>query len=822
MKKTTKLLGIVLCLTMLLTALPIVSFAAIEPSFSVNVNFDTAFEIPQWVKFQGWYHNETFFDKTTQLNKKSTFAVENGALHIHRDSTESCGASIGYKLQDSKHPLNKGIVTVKADLKMTGGGELNGTSNGSIYSTLFGVGNNSWASSLAAHNATNLRPFSFNESTTFSSTFNTDEWCTITGVYDYTAKTITVTYQPKNGEARTVSAELTDTEGIKYVSFGAACTNIELDYNTKADVDLYIDNFSVTQVLNPEVSSMNVTEGEKGVYLNKTFSIDFATAIDAATKDNIKLSKADGTVVDADVAVSGTNVTLVPKTVLEPLTKYTLTVPNTVTSEGVAVAAKSVNFYTGRLTKANGYSADFDDFTVEESAGVGAIMNTLNKSKMTDWKTAIGIGNGDYIWYTGTEGGRDENDANFKYKDVAATPMFGGDYNNVSIENGKLKMWRKIAAPEGQNTTQNGFRIALNNPDNFEETTGLIESGIVNIHFDMELDRTFSGWYNTSWIEIAGRDKTVTSGDPNRTLFKLNAQNSSLYFQGVNEGDSWNVTQIKSDFVAGSYSFDFEINLDTDTVTVKINDVVCVTDGKINDWPLNALAINHNAEWQKTTKNADGTPIEWTMTLDNIAIEPVSAPSVMQTAITGFNKNQVVVDFDSLMTAPTGEITMTNGTDSVNVSAALADNGYQYILTSESELADGEYTITIPAQTAESGLTSEATTVTYTLQTGGNDKIAISDYNLTGAVTAGGAVKVSAGFTNKTETAQKPWLGLALYDKDGKLVKVAIGEKELEGNATATASASFIVPDDIEEGAYIRVFAWEAGANMVPLCGAIQ
>lgn len=821
MKKTTKLLGIVLCLTMLLTAMPIVS-SAIEPSFLVNETLDTTFEIPQWVQYQGWYHNNAFVDKETSEAKKSYFEVKDGALHIHRDSTEKCDASIGYKLQDPSYSLNKGIVTVKADLKMTGGGKLNGTSNGSIYSGLFAVGNNSWGSTLATHNATNLRPFGYNDSTTFSSTFNTDDWCTVTGVFDYTAKTLTVTYQPKDGEAQTASTEITDTEGIKYVSFGAACTNIELDYDAKSDVDLYIANFSVTQVLNPEVSSMNVANGEKGVYLNKTFSIDFATAIDADSAKNITLNKADGTVVDADVTANGTNVTLAPKALLEPLTQYTLSVANTVTASDVAVVAKSVSFYTGRLVKANGYSADFNDFTAEESATVGAIMNTLNKSKMTDWKTAIGIGSGNYIWYTGTEGGRDENDANFKYKDAAATPMFGGDYNKVSIENGKLKMWRKIAAPEGKNTTQNSFRIALNDPNDFEQTAGLIESGIVNIHFDMELDRTFSSWYNTSWIEIAGRDKTVTSGDPSKTLFKLNAQNSNLYFQGADEGTSWNAKLIKSDFAAGSYSFDFEINLDTDTVTVKINDVACVTDGKINDWPLNALAINHNATWQNVTTNADGTPIEWTMTLDNIAIEPVAAPSVLQTAITGFNKNQVVVDFDSLMTAPTGDITMTKGSDSVAVTAALADNGYQYILKSEAELADGDYIITIPSQTAASGLTSEATTVTYTLKTGGNDTIAISDYNLTGTVTAGSAVKVSAGFTNKTETAQKPWLGLALYDKDDKLVKVAIGEKDLTGNETATASASFIVPDDIEEGAYIRVFAWEAGANMVPLCKAIQ
>ncbi len=795
MKKTTKLLSVLLCLAMLISAMPCVSFAA-EP-FSASDDFSTTSSIPNWVAAKGWYHNNSFEGKT-----HSSYEIVDGMLHIKKNANESGNGIIYYKAQETT--LNSGIITVSADIKIEGGGAI----PGGVYSTAF---ISSGPKMIAGTVGTQLKAEQFNSGTgqVLSNEFNDGKWYTIKAVFNYTTGKMYVSYIPQGETTGVISNEFdfNKATALNYVSFAPAFTNLNtVTYADKSDIDFYIDNFSIIQEFAPEVTDSSVKDGDTDVYLNDSFSLYFTKAINAESAKNITLESKAGAV-SANITVDGTKVTIDPVSALQPVSTYTINVPATVTdTNGTAVTAKTITFTTGRVAETTGYVANFEEFDGTES--VGTIMGTLNEYKAEpDWITQYAVNGSKYIRYPADNyptsyGGYIETANSMRWGQNAANPyILDGTDNRVYVKDGKLNLERNFTVPSTATdvTTHDGriFAIMAGKTENY------IKSGGVHVKFDLNLKTSFSGLYNTSFINFVG-------------LFSMGVNGSKLFFKGPDQ-ETWQTLALLTNFGTGLYTFDFMVDLDSNKVLVNINGTdygpYTITDSANGFYSLN---FSHTASQVKAATELD-------FELDNISIIPVGTPKVLETEISGFEES-ITVDFDQLMTAPSGAITVTDSVGgTVDCAVALAENGYQYVITPASgTLPAGVYTVTIPVQTAANGLKTAETTVTYTRQASNSAVLEVADCKVYGELSANSAIKVEATFKNISADAQKPWVGVALYDASGNIKKIACGEIDIAAGEKGTAEVTFKAPEDAGQNAYIRVFAWDAIASISPVCHDIR
>ena len=64
---------------------------------------------------------------------------------------------------------------------------------------------------------------------------------------------------------------------------------------------------------------------------------------------------------------------------------------------------------------------------------------------------------------------------------------------------------------------------------------------------------------------------------------------------------------------------------------------------------------------------------------------------------------------------------------------------------------------------------------------------------------------------------QKPWIGIALYDANHKLLNIAAGTDDFKAGALKSVMANLTVPSDVSEGVYVKIFAWENISGIKPL-----
>lgn len=626
-----------------------------------------------------------------------------------------------------------------------------------------------------------------NTTPAFDNTYADGEWHYFKIILDYNNMKYTVTVD------QTTSAE--------YMLAKEDVRTLEFRYGDSSDFTVYMDDLKVEQksFAAPKLSSSSVSNGATGVSAaGGSITFNFSDAMDLTTAQNIKLYKGSesGTLVTGTTVSVSENIVTLSYPKLDNSTLYTVVIPGTVKSANdVAFAGEVISF----VTKSAGLDVniDFENISVDTTGlnsvqKIGALNEAISKKYGI---TSSFSNNWQQIRYDDpdaeTMGGY--NASHSKWNDVNLNGKA-----SISVENGRLKLFRS------KDYTQAGVYYALFvDPNYMGDATQKIEDGIVNLSFDLE--------YET-------KPKSSQFIQFNQDSFKIYlAHGSTTSVYQVGSWGSGGDVSLWKDYTNVKTHFDLKFDLTGDTGTV-----TTAVDGYATPKTVNLT----NKLFDRVLFYIDqNTSNDVTYYLDNIKISQIAQPTVDVSVADGAadvsTVDNIGLTFNALMKEDDiKNITVKDSGGSSAVFSLVSDfTGYKYSMRFHEPLKTSTaYTITIPELTSKDGLKTAAKTITFTTAASKPD-LYISSYAVTGAdaLEANGTVKVEAVFNNSSDAALNAWLGIALYSASDELLKIGYNDAEVVNGTPQTVEASFTVPADIADGAYIKIFAWNGADLLKPI-----
>lgn len=798
-KTSVKILAALISVLMLMSSVSLTSFAytltggSSYPFYNYRMieNFDNiaTTSIPKF-KTQGWYHNDTFKSLTS-----SKFEIADEKLHFFNSGSESNMGQLFWRIgrfaDNVDKPLDRGLVEFGFDFKIVGE-DFTADNVESVALVTFGG-----QTVVCAYGSSLYTGRDKETSTLLTDNLKSGQWYSVVlGMNMDAGKT---EYMYFNGDyvedVKTTNLSVLYKDVSKATYFGLS----PHFKNAAKDTDIYFDNMYITQHT-AEIVSSSVTDGETGVIPGAPISLEFSEDITEESAQGITLSK-DGVLVEGtSVSVSDTTV-VISHPLLADFSQYVITIPDTVCSDFISKKEEStITFTTGRGPKTY-YNVDFENITEAQNATTGTLMQTLTKKTGLSWQYGLNGG----VFRIG-DASKDTMDGARWNQDPSMPFILDGTDSFVKVIDGKLVMQNSNKFPEGITSPDRRYmRFVLP-----KEVT----SGIVKVKLDYESP------IHTHIGSLTGfMQELVSCGD----LQQLGYHNKKITYWDAEKtvtNDKWNSTCLKYNnantlFEGEQHKFDITLDLDNNISTV-------IFDGKVHkNLPINPNGKLNQIMMYTTTIFDEQSPKNYytnTVKIDNVQIEIYDSPAVVNKEILDASvKDGFTLEFNTKMAEVTGITMADEAGNNVEFVGTLLPDGYRYTINPVNDLlVASNYTVTIPAQTTAEEFTMAAQTVKVFTELG-RDNLYLDSYKIAGDLIANATFSVEAVFGNGSEQLQKPWIGIALYDANHKLLNIAAGTDDFKAGALKSVMANLTVPSDVSEGVYVKIFAWENISGIKPL-----
>lgn len=798
-KTSVKILAALISVLMLMSSVSLTSFAytltggSSYPFYNYRMieNFDNiaTTSIPKF-KNQGWYHNDTFKSLTS-----SKFEIADEMLHFFNSGSESNMGQLFWRIgrfaDNVDKPLDRGLVEFGFDFKIVGE-DFTADNVESVALVTFGG-----QTVVCAYGSSLYTGRDKETSTLLTDNLKSGQWYSVVlGMNMDAGKT---EYMYFNGDyvedVKTTNLSVLYKDVSKATYFGLS----PHFKNATKDTDIYFDNMYITQHT-AEIVSSSVTDGETGVIPGAPISLEFSEDITEESAQGITLSK-DGVLVEGtSVSVSDTTV-VISHPLLADFSQYVITIPDTVCSDFISKKEEStITFTTGRGPKTY-YNVDFENITEAQNATTGTLMQTLTKKTGLSWQYGLNGG----VFRIG-DASKDTMDGARWNQDPSMPFILDGTDSFVKVIDGKLVMQNSNKFPEGITSPDRRYmRFVLP-----KEVT----SGIVKVKLDYESP------IHTHIGSLTGyMQELVSCGD----LQQLGYHNKKITYWDAEKtvtNDKWNSTYLRYNnantlFEGEQHKFDITLDLDNNISTV-------IFDGKVHkNLPINPNGKLNQIMMYTTTIFDEQSPKNYytnTVKIDNVQIEIYDSPAVVNKEILDASvKDGFTLEFNTKMAEVTGITMADEAGNNVEFVGTLLPGGYRYTINPVNDLlVASNYTVTIPAQTTVEEFTMAAQTVKVFTELG-RDNLYLDSYKIAGDLIANATFSVEAVFGNGSEQLQKPWIGIALYDANHKLLNIAAGTDDFKAGALKSVMANLTVPSDVSEGVYVKIFAWENISGIKPL-----
>lgn len=547
------------------------------------------------------------------------------------------------------------------------------------------------------------------------------------------------------------------------------------------DASCYYDNIRVEQVaakkIDPEVTS-SVADGTAGVALDSELTLSFNQAMQADTLSGITLKeKATGASVAVQVKSDDTKtVTVAPTDILKGLTEYELTVPATVkTKDGQNVTEKSFSFATTALPS----------FYLHEN--FNTMGNLTNAGQVGDYFNKV------------SQGGKDFRFLLVKTQETGSnqvwlydTASYNNSYTNenfrvqVTSENGQLK----IVNSGVQNSKYHFLRIEYPGAAGVSKDTAVNTKASISTIEKVKLDATSDEWNNFMFYTSDGA--TSVMGYSGLKISDAAGYNGTEKTIAPFDGKK-HTLEVVTDYQANK-KWAYWDGVKTDVINIAANKS---TNGKLNFYIYDAT--------------------EETLYLDNLSVSELARPEVQEIG-TVKSGNSLVLTFNTPIEAIPEGLVVKDSTGNAVTGGWTAD-ATKSKWTFSGTLAIDSYTVTVPKTvTSLDGVSPlEEKTASFTVAESVKDITAsykILDVNgaeLT-ALPASGSINITADVRNNSGAEKTPFIGVALYDAEGKLLRLAYS------NETIPAIGKVINFKVSAEGAAkLKIFTWSDLTGLQPL-----
>ncbi len=785
-----RITALVLCMLMLAMTVPCFAADAAAEYISYSDNFESysdenPFKLETWSYDAAHPGSAYWYISGGSLSDNDSMEVIGEAGNKVLKLTNNLKAADGETADAANLPqvyfrmpkAINGIVDVSYKLKIETENKYLDWGN-NFFAALCDVGGEIGAS-VGVHTPGLYIPDFGSGSVAFDNTYADGAWHVFNITLDYNAKKYTVSFDG----AKSNEYDLTK-DDLRTLSF---------QFKQAQQMSVYIDDVTVNQTsfAAPKLISSSIKNGAKGIsQASGTFTFDFNDAMSEESLSGIKLYKGTekGTLVATTASVSGTKVTVNHPT-LATGSLYTLVIPNTVKSAyGVAFSGETITFTTKAASL--DVNIDFEDININadgltEAQRIGALNEAISaKYGIT---SAYTVNFKQLRWNNDGTSGYDGSNSIWD-------GIFDGK-KNITVEDGKLKLFRS------KDCTDNLYYMVNIDPNGADSYK--ITDGIVDLSFKF------------NYLTKTASSQLFQFGQDSFKIYLAHGSSSSVYQVG-SWGNGGDVTAWK-DFTNVETTFNLRFDL-----TGEKGKVTTTVDGYET---LSKTVELTNKEFDRVLFYIDkNTENDVTFTLDDISIKHIPQPTFVSSVANGAENVSAVdgidVTFNAIMSGIEGITLKDSDGNAANFSGALDKTGYKYLLKFKEPLkANEKYTLSIPELTSADGLKSTAQTIEFKTEAKVPD-LYVSNYEITGAesIEAKEAISVSAEFRNRGENVLNAWLGIALYSADNKLLKVAYAEKDIAGgNNPQTVEAELITPDEVADGAFIKIFAWNGADLMKPV-----
>lgn len=626
------------------------------------------------------------------------------------------------------------------------------------------------------------------------------DWVRITHVVDFNAGTYTLKAKALNVDgadwvtldgsenltSKVMTSATTITEWNLYSLYVSRGSQSDPKNDSTTGVNLinascYYDNIRVEQVaakkIDPEVTS-SVADGTAGVALDSELTLSFNQAMQADTLSGITLKeKATGASVAVQVKSDDTKtVTVAPTDILKGLTEYELTVPATVkTKDGQNMTETSFSFATTALP----------EFYLHEN--FNTMGNLINAGQVGDYFNKVSKGGKDFRFLLVKT---QETGSNQVW--LYDTASYNSSYTNenfrvqVTSENGQLK----IVNSGVQNSKNHFLRIEYPGAADVSKDTAVNTKASISTIEKVKMDVTSDKWNNFMFYTSDGA--TSVMGYSGLKISDAAGYNGTEKTIGTFDGKK-HTLEVVTDYQANK-KWAYWDGVKTEVIDIAANKS---TNGKLNFYIYDTT--------------------EETLYLDNLSVSELARPEVQEIG-TVKSGNSLVLTFNTPIEAiPEGLTVKDSSGNAVNGNWTADATKSKW--TFSGTLTTGSYTVTVPTTVTSLDGVSPLEEKTATFAVAADVKDITADYKILDvngaeltALPASGSINITADVRNNSGEAKTPFIGAALYDSEGKLLRLAYS------NETIPAIGKVINFKVSAEGAAkLKIFTWSDLTGLQPL-----
>lgn len=622
------------------------------------------------------------------------------------------------------------------------------------------------------------------------------KWTKLTNVFDYNNDLWTLKAQNiEDGGSEIVleTKKISDiggnvadpTKGINYMHmysyYLAAQTGgtYPLVENAKA----WWDNISVVQTAKKRVApkvTANIADGAAGVSLDEEFTLTFNQDMNKATYDGIQLkNKTTGAAMTATIGTeTATTVSFRAPGLLDELTEYEIVVPSTVQTADGQSAAATISFAT--TARPDFYLHENFD-AMGELSNMGEVADYFNKNDKDFYFSFRALN---------TPGGTSDMESSEQWNKVEdgsevanSEKYFKGV--NVTASNGRMAITRSA------DSHQNLYILSMYYPNK----VGSINT-VEKIKLDVETDR----WPSNQLV--------TSTGGTNTSLWLLNG--GTLNVSAFNTK-----TNQQGQVVAGNL-YDGKkhtIELVTDYENCKM---WAYFDGVKSAEVTTKSGISTNSRvafWNYADAAASN------LYLDNFSVSELARPEVLKIADVKAGNRPVVM----LNTPADAQAMVVKDSTGNVVSGTWTVDATKTKYTFSETLDAGSYSVTMPKDTLSTdGIATLADATTdFAVKATVNDIEVVDMTVLNGTgdeltdVSKAGSILVKAQLQNNKAEAITPFVGVAVYDAEGKLLNIAYSNESIPtGGKTVKLTVS------AKGAATAKIFTWDKMGTLSPLASA--
>lgn len=631
------------------------------------------------------------------------------------------------------------------------------------------------------------------------------KWTKLTNVFDYNTDSWTLKAQNLEDDGTEIVLETKQLSEISNVANGFSSMILYSYYlagattlgTAQADgtvaAKAWWDNISVVQTAKkrvaPEVTA-NIADGAAGVSLDEEFTLTFNQDMNKDTYDGIQLkNKTTGAAMTATIGTeTATTVSFRAPKLLDELTEYEIVVPSTVKTADGQSADATISFATTNMP--DFYLHDnFDD--MGELEHTGAVGDYFNYSGKSDFKSryralkpnGVDDGMGGAIDIYHTEGYNDSLGLITEYSHYATLQTTG-----LSATGGRLKYWCIATETDRSSSLFDLFYPGTWSAGKDESLKQSITTA-EKVKFDFEA----KDW-NCAYATFLSLSSATAIGGG--TQLKLSTQNFGY---------------APSDVVLGTTEGKHSIEIITDYETGKF---WAIYDG------VKTAAIDTTAEASQGYLRFWYTGCDQgELYIDNLSVSELARPEVLKIADVKVGNKLVVM----LNTPADAQAMVVKDSTGNVVSGTWTVDATKTKYTFSGTLAAGNYSVTMPKDTLSTdgiATLAEATT-DFAVKETVNDIEVVNMTILNGTgeeltdVSKAGSILVKAQLQNNKAEAITPFVGVAVYDSDGKLLNIAYSNESIPtGGKTVKLTVS------AKGAATAKIFTWDKMGTLSPLASA--